>query len=72
MLTTLNHFLTRLRYSPFPRRYRVTPRHNPWVFRRSLLRAIRTELRGASARSEPQNAGWPTNLEGTTLRQHRA
>jgi hypothetical protein len=72
MLTTLMNFLTRLINRPFHRRYRVTPRHNPWVFRRSLLRAIRTELRGTSARSRSQNADWSTNLEGTTLRHHRA
>jgi hypothetical protein len=72
MLTALKGSLTRLIRPPLPRRYRVTPRHNPWVFRRSLLGAIRAELRGASVRSRPQNADWPTNLEGTTLRHRRA
>lgn len=64
MLTTLKNFLTRLRYSPFPRRYRVTPRHNPWVFRRGLLRDIRAELRGRPS----ANPDWPASMDGTTLR----
>ena len=72
MLTTLMNYLTRLLDPPFPHCYRVTPRHNPWVFRRSLLRAIRTELRGKSVRSRSQNPDWSANLEGTTLRHHRA
>jgi len=72
MLTTLKNFLTRLLEPPFPRRYRVTPRQNPWVFRRGLLRAIRIELRGKSVRSRSHNPDWSANLEGTTLRQHRA
>jgi hypothetical protein len=71
MIIALKCFLRGLLDRPFPRRYRVTLRHNPWVFRRSLLRAIRTELRGTSARTLPQHADWPANLEGTTLRHQR-
>jgi hypothetical protein len=72
MLTTLKLVLTRLLYAQSPRRYRVTPRHNPWVFRRRLLQAIRAELRRPCAQPGPRKSGWSANLEGTTLRHHRA
>jgi hypothetical protein len=72
MLTTLKNVLTRLLHPQSTRRYRVTPRHNPWVFRRCLLRAIRAELRRPCDQPGPRKSGWSANLEGTTLRQHRA
>ena len=42
---------TLLRAPSLRRRYRVTPRQNPFAFRRELMRDIRRELR---------KAGWPS------------
>ncbi|MCL4789227.1 MAG: hypothetical protein KJ070_20930 [Verrucomicrobia bacterium] len=68
MLTALKVRLARLIVRPFPRRYRVTPRQNPWVFRRGLLRDIRAELRGLPNASPD----WRAASDATTLRGNHA
>lgn len=68
MLTALKDLLARLILRPFPRRYRVTPGQNPWVFRRGLLRDIRAELRGRPS----ANPDWRAATDATTLRGNHA
>lgn len=68
MLTALKDHLARLLVRPFPRRYRVTSRQNPWVFRRGLLRDIRAELRGPPS----VRPGWRAATDATTLRGNHA
>ena len=47
-MNRLLQFLRRCLRPIVPRRYRVTPRHNPFVLRRELRRDIRRMLRQAS------------------------
>lgn len=49
MTTPLQYLLAWLRPQPPARRYRVTPRHNPYAFRRALLREAMCELKRDSA-----------------------
>ena len=49
MIRLLRSLLARLLPKPLARRYRVTPRHNAYAFRRALVRDAMRELKRDAA-----------------------